>query len=82
MRIGQFGLSEQQLKSWERQNLIAAAAAYSFSDLLTIKTLIRLRENKVPVREIARALDSRLIAPLRLAAARIVSRPVEESLLL
>jgi tetratricopeptide (TPR) repeat protein len=53
-----FGLSEPQLKSWERQNLIAAAAAYSFSDLLTIKTLIRLRENKVPVREIARALDS------------------------
>jgi tetratricopeptide (TPR) repeat protein len=53
-----FGLSEQQLKSWERQNLIAAAVSYSFSDLLTIKTLIRLRENKVPVREIARALGS------------------------
>jgi predicted Zn-dependent protease len=53
-----FGLTEQQLKSWERQNLIAAAGSYSFSDLLTIKTLIRLRENKVPVREIARALGS------------------------
>jgi tetratricopeptide (TPR) repeat protein len=53
-----FGLSEQQLKSWERQHLIAAAASYTFSDLLAIKTLLRLRENKVPVREIARALDS------------------------
>jgi tetratricopeptide (TPR) repeat protein len=53
-----FGLSEQQLKSWERQNLIAAATSYTFSDLLTIKTLIRLREEKVPVREIARALHS------------------------
>jgi len=53
-----FGLTEQQLKSWERQNLIAPASTYTFSDLLTIKTLIRLRENKIPVREIARALDS------------------------
>jgi Tfp pilus assembly protein PilF/DNA-binding transcriptional MerR regulator len=53
-----FGLTEQQLKSWERQNLIAVAATYTFSDLLTIKTLIRLRENRVPVREIARALHS------------------------
>jgi tetratricopeptide (TPR) repeat protein len=53
-----FGLSEPKLKSWERQNLIAPAASYTFSDLLTIKTLIRLRENKIPVREIARALDS------------------------
>ena len=72
-----FGLSEQQLKSWERQNLIAAAASYSFSDLLTIKTLLRLRENKVPVREIARALKS-LRVKLReikqpLAELRVVS---------
>jgi tetratricopeptide (TPR) repeat protein len=53
-----FGLSEQQLKSWERQNLIAAAVAYSFSDLIAIKTIIKLRENKIPAREIARALES------------------------
>jgi tetratricopeptide (TPR) repeat protein len=53
-----FGLSEQQLKSWERQNLIEVAGSYTFSDLLAIKTLLRLRESKVPVREIARALSS------------------------
>lgn len=53
-----FGLTEQQLKSWERQNLIAAAGAYTFSDLLAIQTLLRLRENKIPVREIALALKS------------------------
>ena len=72
-----FGLSEQQLKSWERQNLIAAADSYSFSDLLAIKTLIRLRENKIPVREISRALGS-LRAKLRevkqpLAELRVLS---------
>ena len=53
-----FGLTEQQLKSWERQNLIAAAVSYTFSDLIAIKTLIKLRENKIPAREIARALTS------------------------
>jgi tetratricopeptide (TPR) repeat protein len=53
-----FGLTEKQLKSWERQDLIAAASTYTFSDLLTIKTLIRLRESKIPAREIARALHS------------------------
>ena len=53
-----FGLSERQLRSWERQNLIAAGASYTFSDLIAIKTLLRLRENKIPVREIARALTS------------------------
>ena len=53
-----FGLSERQLQSWERQRLIPAAASYNFSDLLAFQTLIKLRENKVPVREIARALAS------------------------
>jgi tetratricopeptide (TPR) repeat protein len=53
-----FGLSEQQLKSWERQNLIAAAVSYTFSDLIAIKTILKLRENKIPAREIARALSS------------------------
>jgi len=53
-----FGLTEAQLKSWERQHLIGVSASYTFSDLLAIKTLLKLRENKIPVREIARALQS------------------------
>jgi tetratricopeptide (TPR) repeat protein len=53
-----FGLSERQLQSWEKQNLIAPAATYTFSDLIAIKTLLKLRENHIPVRQIARALDS------------------------
>ena len=53
-----FGLSERQLQSWERQQLVPNAASYTFSDLLAFQTLIKLRENKVPTREIARALQS------------------------
>ena len=53
-----FGLSERQLRSWERQRLIPAATSYSFSDLIAFQTLIKLRENKISSREILRALES------------------------
>jgi tetratricopeptide (TPR) repeat protein len=54
----QFGVTERQLRSWERQNLIAAAESYSFSDLIAIKTLIKLRENHIHARQIGEALAS------------------------
>ncbi|MEO8592414.1 MAG: tetratricopeptide repeat protein [Candidatus Solibacter sp.] len=53
-----FGLSERQLKSWERQRLVPEATSYSFSDLIAFQTLVKLREKKVSTKEIARALDS------------------------
>lgn len=53
-----FGLSERQLKSWERQRLITAAETYSFSDLISIQTLLKLLENGIPPRQIGRALAS------------------------
>ena len=53
-----FGLSERQLQSWERKRLVAAATFYSFSDLIAFQTLIKLRENKIPIRAISEALDS------------------------
>jgi tetratricopeptide (TPR) repeat protein len=53
-----FGLSERQLQSWERKRLVAAARSYSFSDLIAFQTLIKLRENKIPIRAISEALDS------------------------
>ena len=53
-----FGLSERQLRSWERQRLIPAATSYSFSDLIALQTLIKLRENKISSKEIFRALES------------------------
>ena len=56
--LRQFGLSERQLRSWERQELIAPAERYSFSDLIAIQTLIKLRENRIQARQIGRALHS------------------------
>jgi tetratricopeptide (TPR) repeat protein len=53
-----FGLSERQLRSWERQRLIPTAESYSFSDLIAFQTLIKLRENKISSKEILRALES------------------------
>lgn len=53
-----FGLSERQLQSWEKQDLVARSDSYSFSDLIAFKTLLKLRENRIPGREIARALRS------------------------
>jgi tetratricopeptide (TPR) repeat protein len=53
-----FGLSERQLRSWERQELISAHQTYSFSDLISIQTLLKLRENHVQPRQIGRALAS------------------------
>jgi tetratricopeptide (TPR) repeat protein len=54
----QFGLSERQLRSWEREELIPEADSYSFSDLLAIQTLAKLRGNGIRARQIGRALQS------------------------
>jgi tetratricopeptide (TPR) repeat protein len=53
-----FGVTERQLKSWERQDFIPAATTYAFSDLIAIQTLIKLRKNNIQAREIGRALTS------------------------
>lgn len=52
------GVSEQQLRSWERHGLIRGEASFSFSDLIALKTLQKLRENRVPPRKIGRALTA------------------------
>ncbi|HTS24434.1 MAG TPA: tetratricopeptide repeat protein [Bryobacteraceae bacterium] len=53
-----FGLSERQLKSWERQEFIPPAETYTFSDLIALQTLIKLREGRIQARQIGRALVS------------------------
>lgn len=53
-----FGLSERQLRSWERQELLTPLDSYSFSDLISIQTLIKLRENHIQPRQIGRAMAS------------------------
>jgi tetratricopeptide (TPR) repeat protein len=54
----QFGLSERQLKSWEREDLIPAAGTYSFSDLIAIQTIVKLRQHHIRTRQIGQALAS------------------------
>jgi tetratricopeptide (TPR) repeat protein len=53
------GVTERQLRSWGRQGLMGTAApSFSFHDLLALKTLLKLREQRIPPRLIARALIS------------------------
>jgi tetratricopeptide (TPR) repeat protein len=51
-------VSERQLKTWERQKLVEPVAAYGFRELLALRTLIKLRESKVPPLQIRRAVQA------------------------
>jgi tetratricopeptide (TPR) repeat protein len=54
----QFGVTERQLRSWERAGLIPASESYSFSDLIAIQTLVKLSESHIPLRQIGSAMAS------------------------
>jgi tetratricopeptide (TPR) repeat protein len=54
----QFGLTERQLRSWERQKLIPEGDTYSFSDLIALQAIVKLREKHIAARQIGRALES------------------------
>jgi len=51
-------ISEKQLRGWEQQGLVAPAETYGFRELLALRTLIRLRENRVPPKQIKRAVEA------------------------
>lgn len=51
-------LEERQLRNWEKQGLISTAEQYAFSDLLTLRTLNSLREQKIPARRIRQSFRS------------------------
>lgn len=53
-----FGVSAQQLRAWERQNLVSSSGSFSFSDILALRTLIGLRASKIPAAQIKRALHA------------------------
>lgn len=56
-------LSERQLKSWERQKLVAPVEAYGFKELLGLRTLIKFRHSRVSpltVRRVVTALAEKL----------------------
>ena len=54
----QFGLTERQLQSWERQSLLPAVERYSFSDLIAIRTIVELRGKGFRPAEIGRAVEA------------------------
>jgi tetratricopeptide (TPR) repeat protein len=54
----QFGISERQLRSWERRGLIPPAEKYSFSDLVAIRTIVTLRKKRIPAPRIAQVVES------------------------
>ena len=54
----QFGVTERQLRSWENQQLIAQSETYSFSDLIALQTIVKLREQHIPVRQIGEAIEA------------------------
>ena len=54
----QFGLTERQLKGWERDSLVPVASAYSFSDLIAIRAILELRGKGFRSRKIAEAVAS------------------------
>lgn len=51
-------IENRQLKSWERQQLVPELSQYTFSDLLALKRLARLRSENAHPRRIRQALDS------------------------
>jgi tetratricopeptide (TPR) repeat protein len=54
----QFGVTERQLRTWEHRQLIPATETYSFSDLIALQTIVKLREQRIPVRQIGEAIES------------------------
>jgi tetratricopeptide (TPR) repeat protein len=48
----------RQLKTWERQQIIPELDEYRFSDLLSLKTVIRLRAENCRPKEIRQALEA------------------------
>ena len=52
------GVSKRQMQSWERQHLVAANESFTFPDILALRTLIALRESKIPAAKIRLALSA------------------------
>ena len=51
-------VSEAQLKSWERQKLVVPSEAYGFRELLALRSLLQLRNDKVGPQKIRRAIHA------------------------
>jgi len=52
------GISDRQLKSWEKLGLVAPAAQYDFHQLIALRTLARLKAAKLPSSRIRKAVEA------------------------
>jgi len=51
-------VSDRQLHSWQKQNFVSTCGTFNFSDILALRTLIGLRESKIPTSQIRKAVDA------------------------
>jgi len=51
-------ISAGLLRSWEKQKFIHSTGSFTFSDLLALRTLVELRESKIPPAQIRKALEA------------------------
>jgi tetratricopeptide (TPR) repeat protein len=65
-------VSERQLAIWQSKGLVPESTSYSFSDLITLKTIRELRKNQVPIKRLQRSLEAMRV---KLGA---VERPLAE----
>ena len=49
-------VTERQLRTWEQHELIRPADTFAFSDLIALRALVKLRENRIPSAKIRAAL--------------------------
>jgi tetratricopeptide (TPR) repeat protein len=49
-------VTERQLRSWERHNLIQPSETFAFTDLIALRTLIKLRQDRIPPKKIRTAM--------------------------
>ena len=52
------GISKRQLRSWEEQKLVSSSGSFTFSDILVLRTLLGLRNSKVPSAQIRKAIEA------------------------
>jgi tetratricopeptide (TPR) repeat protein len=50
------GITERKLLSWEQQKLVPATSTYGFRELIALRTLLKLRADRVPALRIRQAL--------------------------
>jgi tetratricopeptide (TPR) repeat protein len=51
-------ITERQLRSWEKQELIPKMSTYAFGEMVALRTLAKMREGRVPAERIRRSVAS------------------------